>query len=232
MALAPAPEAGDPGRAIRDAATVILWRPGPRCPEVLMGKRGARAAFMPDLFVFPGGAIDAADATVPLAATPAPACLRRLGAETPPGRVPALLAGAIRELWEETGLILGRPGAWTDPPPGWDGFAARGMRPDAGPLVHVFRAVTPPGRPRRFDARFFLVPVSAVQGDTEGFAGASDELSALQWIALDRLERFALPFITQVVLAELGPLIGRGTVPDRVAFVVNDDLSSGVRWLV
>ena len=228
---------GDPRRApdsIRDAATVILWRHGSDGPEVLMGTRGARAAFMPSKVVFPGGAVDPADAGVPLAGRPGPDCLRRLADAPRPGSAAtpdALLAAAIREVWEETGLALGAPGAWPAPPDDWRGFAAAGHRPDASAFRFVFRAVTPPGRPRRFDARFFLVPVQAVRGDAEDFSRAADELSHLGWISLARIRAHDLPFITEVVLGEIGPLITEAQEPDGVPYVTNDDPVSSVARL-
>ena len=206
---------------IRDAATLIVFRGGRSSdagPEILMGQRGARAAFMPDKVVFPGGAVAPGDDAVALAGAPSESCLTRL--TTDAGPTPqTLLAAAIRELWEETGLILGRPGAWSDPPGDWAGFAAAGFRPDATGLRFVFRAITPPGRPRRFDARFFLVSADRLSGDHgSGLLSGDGELSNLQWIALDRVRGFNLPFITQVVLAELPVLLADDTPPRAVPF--------------
>ncbi len=217
--------------AIRDASTVILWRRGASGPEVLMGQRGSAAAFMPDKFVFPGGAIDAGDGDVGLSGQPDPTCLRRLALQSDPARVSALLAGAIREVWEETGLILGQSGAWQPPNPDWESFAEAGYTPSARGLSYIFRAITPPGRPRRFDARFFLVPATAVQGDAEDFTHACDELRHLQWIPLRDVRDFDLPFITTVVLAELSPLITGGGIPETVPFVRNDDVIMGITRL-
>ena len=74
-------------------------------------------------------------------------------------------AAALRELWEETGLILGRKAPWPDTPPAaWCDFAAAGYVPSAENLQFVFRAITPPGRPRRFDARFFAIDASHLAG--------------------------------------------------------------------
>jgi 8-oxo-dGTP pyrophosphatase MutT (NUDIX family) len=217
--------------AIRDAATVILHREGREGPEVLMGQRGAMAAFMPNKFVFPGGAVDAEDAAVPLAAQAADETMRRLALHAAPHIPRACLAAAIREVWEETGLVLGRPGSWHPPAPDWDSFAATGHAPDASALSYVFRAITPPGRPRRFDARFLLAPATAIQGDPDDFTHACDELSHLQWVPLARARSFDLPFITEVVLAEIGPLIHEGGTPATVPFVENDDPISSVRRL-
>jgi 8-oxo-dGTP pyrophosphatase MutT (NUDIX family) len=209
--------------AIRDAATVILVRDAARSPRILMGQRGAAAAFMPSKFVFPGGAVDPSDAAVPLA-TPLPASCATLLDEGPGAH--AIAATAIRELWEETGLILGHPGAWHDPPPDWAAFAATGHLPAAHALSFVFRAITPPGRPRRFDARFLLADASALASDPDDFSRASDELSLLQWIPLAEVRTFDLPFITEVVLAEIAARLPDLGPPETVPFFRNDDEES------
>jgi 8-oxo-dGTP pyrophosphatase MutT (NUDIX family) len=211
--------APDAAAAIRDAATVILLRAGPGGPEVLMGQRGAGAAFMPSKYVFPGGAVEPGDGLVPLAAPISATCAARLtsaGGPTPA----ALAAAAIRELWEETGLTLGRPGGGPLPP-GWEGFAARGLRPDASALRFVFRAITPPGRTRRFDARFFLADAAAVAGDPADFSAASAELGHLHWLPLSAARSLDLPFVTEVVLAEVAALAGRDGPPPPVPFFDN-----------
>lgn len=213
--------------ALRDAATVIVLRDRATQPRILMGQRGAAAAFMPNKFVFPGGAVDPGDAAVPLASpVPAP-CADRLCEDCRPGLAQPLAAAAIRELWEETGLMLGRPGGWSGPvPPDWAGFAARGHLPAAGGLQFVFRAITPPGRPRRFDARFFLVDAAALAGDPDDFSAASEELSHLQWVPLDRVRGLDLPFITEVVLAEVAARAHDPAPPASVPFFRNDDEES------
>lgn len=210
---------------IRDAATVIALRDAETRPSVLMGQRGASAAFMPNKFVFPGGAVDPGDADIPLVSMVEPNCSARLSKDS---ALPtnALASAAIRELWEETGLILGQPGAWSDAPADWQAFAAQGMRPDAQALRFVFRAITPPGRPRRFDARFFLLDADALQGDLDDFTHATDELSHLQWVPIDEARSFDLPFITEVVLAEVTGLLPDLQAPDTVPFFKNDDEES------
>lgn len=213
--------------AIRNAATVIVLRDRMSDPAILMGQRGARAAFMPNKFVFPGGAVDTADAAITLATPLNNLCHSRLCDDAPKGLQTALAAAAIRELWEETGLVLGRSGAWnSEPPTDWQSFARTGHLPAAGGLQFVFRALTPPGRPRRFDARFFLVDADAIQGDLDDFAHASDELSHLQWIRLGEARRFDLPFITEVVLAEVAARVTDWSAPDSVPYFRNDDESS------
>ncbi|MFC3615756.1 NUDIX domain-containing protein [Lutimaribacter marinistellae] len=213
--------------AIRNAATVIVLRDRMDEPAILMGQRGAKAAFMPNKFVFPGGAMDAGDANIPLA-TPLPEiCRERLVEQSEADLAHPLAAAAIRELWEETGLILGTPGEWSGTVPGdWQSFAATGHLPAAHGLQFVFRALTPPGRPRRFDARFFLVDASEIQGDLDDFTHACDELSHLQWIPLKDARKFDLPFITEVVLAEVGARARDPEPPASVPYFRNNDEAS------
>lgn len=212
---------------IRNAATVILVRDRATRPRVLMGQRGARAAFMPNKFVFPGGAVDPDDADVALTSCISAQCQRNLCEQSNPALTTALQTAAIREVWEETGLIIGAPGAWeTPPPPDWVDYAKTGHRPTGEGFRFIFRAITPPGRSRRFDARFFLADAAAIIGDADDFSRASDELSSLQWIALDEVRSFDLPFITEVVLAEVSRLLATAEPMQGVPFFRNDDEQS------
>jgi 8-oxo-dGTP pyrophosphatase MutT (NUDIX family) len=179
---------------IRPAATTVLWRDSPHGPEVLMGQRGAQAAFMPSKYVFPGGAIDAADANTPPAVPLHPVSATRLRLNCPADapQPDAIATAALRELWEETGLSLSA------------------SQPADG-LRFIFRAITPPGRSRRFDARFFLADAAWVTGDPDDFSAASDELSHLHWISLTKARALDLPFITEVVIAEITHLLRGGS---------------------
>ncbi|EET47375.1 NUDIX hydrolase [Thalassobium sp. R2A62] len=192
-------------------------------PRILMGQRGANAAFMPNKFVFPGGAVDVADAEIPLTNSVSPHQAACLAVETEMPLVHALQVAAIRELSEETGLMLGSPVTWDNPPEGWENFAAAGICPDAAALSFVFRAVTPQGRPRRFDARFFLVDADHIHGDLDDFSNAEDELSHLQWVPLGDARGLNLPFITQVVLAEVIDTLDKPGTRTSVPFFRNDD---------
>ncbi|RLJ60552.1 8-oxo-dGTP pyrophosphatase MutT (NUDIX family) [Litoreibacter meonggei] len=185
---------------IRDAASVVLLRDADSAPKVLMGQRGKNAAFMPNKYVFPGGAVDPEDAQAVLPGTPSVKCLSRLG-----DIGPALLAAALRETWEETGLTL---------------------RKCEG-LLYFFRAITPPGRPRRFDARFFLADANTMSDtDLDDFSKASDELRHLHWVPLPEARALNLPFITEVVLAEVEALSKTKAPPDSVPFFDNSSGTS------
>ena len=169
---------------ISPAASVVLVRRG-GAGRVLMGQRGAGAVFMPSKYVFPGGRVDSGDHTD--AVSLSPVCAARLGQHLLPAAPPpaALVACVRRELREETSLCL----------------------PPAAPLRFIFRAITPPGSPRRFDARFFLADAADIDGPLEDFSGAEDELSHLHWVSLDETRTLDLPFITEIVLAELRALL-------------------------
>ncbi len=213
--------------AIRHASTVIVIRDRMTAPSILMGQRGAKAAFMPNKFVFPGGAVDAGDAHIPLATPLSEQCAARIGEDADAALTHAIPVAAIRELWEETGLILGQSGTWGgDIPADWESFAATGHLPHANPLQFVFRALTPPGRPRRFDARFFLVDVDDIASDPDNFDAACDELSHLQWVPLTEARSFDMPFITEVVLAEVEARARDLSAPDSVPYFKNNDEES------
>lgn len=185
-----------PPLPIRHAATLVVCRRTAQGPQVLMGQRGKDAAFMASKYVFPGGAVDPQDVhgAAEALARVAPVCSARLGQHCPEGAPDpgTIIAAGLRELAEETGLTVK-------------------MRTAA--LSFVFRAITPPGRPRRFDARFFLADGADLQGDSETFAAASDELSHLHWIGLGQARALDLPFITEVVLAEVQARLNGA--PDR-----------------
>ena len=198
---------------IRAAATVVLWRESRSGPQVLMGQRGEGAVFMPSKFVFPGGRVDPEDQANARRGFLAPDCERRLGllipADAPtPG---ALVAATLRELTEETGLNL-----------------AAMDRPS---LRFVFRAITPPGRSRRFDARFLLAHAEGLDGDGEDFSAASGELQHLCWLPLPEARALDLPFVTEVVLAEVAALVAGHDQPG-VPFFDNSGTTPQFRRLV
>ena len=211
---------------IKDAASVILIRNRKTNPSVLMGQRGKNAAFMPKKFVFPGGAVEETDFQInsfkPLNVT----CKTRMAYECNEALVLALTNAAIRELFEETGIILGTKGKWSgNIPYEWKQFVDLGLVPDGSKFQFVFRAITPPGRPRRFDARFLYLDADLLSAnvDLDDFSRASDELSHLQWIPIQDVRRFDLPFITEVVFAEVIANLNDNMTPKRVPFFQNSD---------
>jgi 8-oxo-dGTP pyrophosphatase MutT (NUDIX family) len=114
-------------------------------------------------------------------------------------------------------------------PRGWRGYLATGHLPDGAGLSFVFRAITPPGRPRRFDARFFLVDADALRSDPDDFSRAEDELSHLHWVPLDEVRRYDMPFITEVVLAELAARLEGRQAPGVPFFDNRDEVSRFAR---
>ena len=216
---------------IRNAATVIVVRNKHKNPSVLMGQRGVNAAFMPSKFVFPGGAVDDQDLSIDIKKSINEVCKNRLLKENENGSWSGLVAAAIRELFEETGQIIGVEQEWSEVPNSWEEFAKTGYVPDASQMSFVFRAITPPGRPRRFDARFFLIQAEELQTNLDDFSMASDELSHLQWIPLKDTKNFDLPFITQVVLAEITGNLKKSGPPERVPFFQNTTEESLIYYI-
>jgi 8-oxo-dGTP pyrophosphatase MutT (NUDIX family) len=185
-----------------DAATMVLWRKRRNGTlEVLMGRRHRNHVFMPHAYVFPGGRVDPIDAALdPASALPADV-QARLERAANPTRARAIAAGAVRETFEETGLLLGERAADS---PG-------GFRPHLEGLDYFFRAITPPGRPRRFDARFLVANAEGVSGEI----GTGDgELLDVEFRSLDDTRALDIAGITRIVLAEFERWIATPQDPD------------------
>lgn len=204
MALAgPSLSAPDAPQPVRDAASLILLDRDRRA--VLMGRRSMRHVFMPGVFVFPGGRVDRGDARVDVAAPLEPRTEAKLLAGTRRGaaRARALGVAAVREAWEETGVVVGRPGSRPPRAAPFRAFAAAGVEIDLSPLRFLMRAVTPPGRTRRFDARFFVVGAEHVVLTDPSHLGGDAELEDVAWLPLAETDGAPLASITRAVLAEL-----------------------------
>jgi 8-oxo-dGTP pyrophosphatase MutT (NUDIX family) len=199
----------------RDAATLILVDRSGATPKVLLGRRHDGLKFMAGKFVFPGGRVEAADRHMP-AASPldkhAEARLMRRVTRPSRDKARALALAAIRETYEETGLLLGkRPKKMPTVPDGpWDAFAKAGVLPDLAALHFIVRAITPPRRPRRFDARFFAADASAIAHKVDGIVHAGAELVELVWLPIAEAKQLDLPTITQVALDELQARVAKG----------------------
>ncbi len=187
-----------------------------------MGRRHAGHRFMPGMFVFPGGRLERSDGLMKAASELRPEVATRLSARvTRPSdrRGRALALTAIRETYEETGLLIGRkteggsaPGRKAEG--AWHSFHDAGILPDLEPVVFLGRAITPPRRPKRFDTRFFLVDRERIQSESPGFVGPDKELVELVWVNLEEAQDLELPRITSIMLKELGHRLGEGLDTD------------------
>jgi len=207
-----------PVRALRprDAATLIIVDRTGDEPRVLMGRRHAAHAFMPGKYVFPGGRVEPADRRMSAAGALDPAVEAKLNAlvkRPSPSFARALALAAIRETFEETGLAIGVDGygAPTNTPPGaWARFAATGVFPALEDIDFLCRAITPPKRPRRFDARFLLVDARFIARRVEGVVHPDAELTDLVWTPLGKARELDLPNITHLALEDLGAALRSG----------------------
>lgn len=185
-----------------DAASVLLIDRSDDRFRVLVGRRSNRHVFMPDVYVFPGGRRDPSDSRVPVQAPLNPAAAERLMLRTPVRTGAATLRGlgvaALRELYEEAGLVVGA----AVEAPGAPGMGGTPFRPDLSQLRFVARAVTPPGPPRRYDTRFFALFTDDVGVDPLT-ARESHELSDLHWIDIFQTLKVDMPAITVFILEEL-----------------------------
>jgi 8-oxo-dGTP pyrophosphatase MutT (NUDIX family) len=185
----------------RDAATLVLIRRDGPVPTVLMGRRHGGHDFMPDKWVFPGGRVDRADFRVPAASELRPSVAARLERTAAPARARALALAAVRETFEEAGLLLARPGAARPAAGPWREFLGLGALPDLAALDFIARAVTPPNSPKRFDARFFLAEADRLLSLER--APDCGELDEIAWVGLDEALTLDLPSVTRFVLREI-----------------------------
>jgi len=204
----------------RDSATLILIDRVEREPKVLLGRRHQRHRFLPGKFVFPGGRIEPTDRLMavaePLHEHHIDKLMQRVRRPNF-AKAAAFALAAVRETYEETGIMLGvrADGAMSVPQGPWQAFADARIVPDLSALHFVARAITPPGRPLRFDSRFFTADVSAIARRVDGFVGSDKELVELVWLPITQARQLDMPGITAVVLEELQDRIAAGMVRDH-----------------
>jgi len=191
--------------APRDAAALVITRAGPREASVLLGQRHRGHVFMPNKFVFPGGRVDPSDARAPFAAALRPEVLHKLARGCTEARARALALAAVRETFEEAGLLVGRRAAEVPRTRAraWAAFLAHGVVPALDALEYVARAITPPGEHRRFDTRFFWVDAAHVHDAAGAALTGSGELLDLRWVPLSETSALDLPEATAMVVAEV-----------------------------
>ncbi|MEA2951444.1 MAG: hypothetical protein QOJ96_964 [Alphaproteobacteria bacterium] len=203
----------------KDAASlIIIDRSGPEA-KVLLGRRHEAHKFMPGKFVFPGGRVESLDRLMPAASELDARTEARLLARSGPsssGKARAFALAAVRETFEETGLMLGakRDDAPQSPGGLWTAFAQERVHPELAPMHFVARAITPPGRPKRFDTRFFAVDADQITHRIDGVIGPDAELVELVWIPIAETKRLGLLTITTVVLEELEARVVAGMSHD------------------
>jgi len=197
-----------------DAASILLLDDSGGTQRLLMGMRRADHVFLPNKWVFPGGRLEASDEAVvaasPLNASCSAALEKGYEGLRDSRFATAIAVAAVRELFEETGIALAERVSQNTAPL-TDGFipafAQRGLSPSLAPLRYIARAITPPGRPRRYDTHFF---VASRAHAIEAAGPADGEFSQTGWIALAEALSLDLPVITRRVLADLEDLLLAG----------------------
>ncbi|HUQ38333.1 MAG TPA: NUDIX hydrolase [Aestuariivirga sp.] len=205
----------------RDAATLILVRFDGPLPRILMGQRHEGHAFMPNKYVFPGGRCEAADGHLPVANEGDSVTLEklklRMGAKPSHRKARGVLVAALRETFEETGLLAGR--------------ATAGAAPDLTGLIYFARAITPPGRSRRFDSRFFVADARIVSNLDAPHSLENEELLQINWVTLAEALGLNLPSITRDILLLLQPYLAQNRLPPA-GCPVSFQYNRGKSWRV
>ena len=213
-------------RAVRpkNAATVMIIRRDSAKPRVLMGKRHGGHSFMPDRWVFPGGRIDRADYRAPFATDLRTDVGGLFDRYLPAGRGRALALAAVRETWEEAGLLLARPGEARANGP-WKDFVAQGVLPDLEAMDVIARAITPPAVGKRFDTWFLMADAERLTSlERQPDCG---ELEEIDWVDFDDAMGLPLPTVTRMMIKEA---VERMKDPNRPKpFLRYKDRMSGMR---
>ena len=199
----------------RDAATIMLIDRAGAKPKVLLGRRHAGHKFMPGKFVFPGGRIEAQDRNMQAATELHPDTQTKLleRVASPSAELARGFAlAAVREMAEETGLLLGQKqdDAPNAPAEDWSMFAEARIYPDLAQMHFIARAITPPKRPKRFDTRFFTADATLIAHKIDGVVGENSELVELVWIPIEDAKQIDMPTITGVILEELAARVAAG----------------------
>ncbi|HEX6118846.1 MAG TPA: hypothetical protein VFZ03_05285 [Dongiaceae bacterium] len=181
-----------------DAAGLILLRGPADAPEILLGRRHAKSAFLPDIYVVPGGRVDPQD-HLPSGFDERlhPVVDKALsggGSRRPPA---TYLRAALRELHEETGLIIGKHGTRAGATRAvWQAYAGARILPDFGTFDFLLRAITPVGSRRRYNTRFFLGDGQRAFGELRG----DGELLDLGWRKVAELDRLNIVDVTWALI--------------------------------
>lgn len=191
-----------------DAATLLLVNFKEAPPTVLMGKRNSRHSFMPNKYVFPGGRVEISDRKVAIDSKLNSVVEKQLLKRTrnpSPIKARSFALAAIRETFEETGLMLGKRDTVSPPSipnTSWENFFKFGIFPCLDCLHFVARAVTPPDYPKRFDTRFFLADVMDVGHSIDIFPDMNTEFTEIIWIPLKEAITLDIPYITGKIIEE------------------------------
>ncbi|MDX2309127.1 MAG: NUDIX hydrolase [Hyphomicrobium sp.] len=193
----------------RDAASLILIDGSGRSARILMGRRSQSAVFLPGAYVFPGGRVERIDARTPikggLSVGDSQRLIMQVRGVCGPQRATGFAVAALRECYEEAGVLIG-DGA-PEAPRAWADAVSSGFRPGVAALRFFARAITPPGRPRRFDTRFFLAERSAVSAEHPIVDGELDDLG---WLTVGEALDRPLPTITKFVLHDIEAWVAGG----------------------
>ncbi len=183
----------------RDAASLILFKEIDNKIHFLMGRRPAKQKFMPNIFVFPGGAVEVEDSTVEYSKDFTKLNLLAVSHNCSVKKARSLGLAAIRETYEETGLLVGQPNSSfiNSQPIGWNMFVKKKIKPRLDILNYFARAVTPKEQTKRFNARFFLCDAQFCHGTIE----KNDELLNIDWYPIEKIiKKLKLAQVTQLVV--------------------------------
>lgn len=195
----------------RDAASLILHRStntanGAKL-EILLGRRPTKSSFMPDVYVFPGGGVELADSRARPATDLRKEYAANMAVSNSFARARTIALAAVRETFEETGLIIGHESPHqTSKHSSWNFLVQKNAAADLAILRYIGRAITPTTRSIRFHARFFSCDTQLIQGFESQQLIGNGELLDLQWVDIGATEKLPLRPVTQYMMMQLQKL--------------------------
>jgi len=214
----------------RDAASIIVVRGKDKNPDVLVGRRPSTARFMPNVWVFPGGALETGDFELITPFSLRSDVSSLLTRTSKPEVARALAWTALREMYEETGLFIGRKSSLNTPSLGeaQSAYNDLGLAPDLSALDYLMRACTPEYQPIRFNTRFFIANGSAASGEIR----QTPELEEISWVPLDNLIEMKVASITEIVIKQTQLYLKEKSAPasERKIMFFSADMDRNRIW--
>ncbi|WP_051279177.1 NUDIX hydrolase [Hellea balneolensis] len=199
------------------ASTIVLTHGPKENPRILMGQRSSKHDFMPSVYVFPGGRVDRGDSYIDYEDDLSPRTQAIMEAAYSPRKARAVVLASVRETYEETSLLLGKPSQVirNHRDPSWDAFREAGLKPSLDGIEVFGRAITPPHRHKRFDAWFFLKAL-----DTPDLPKIEDsaELLNVGWFTFDEIWKLELQRATQMMLKVLQQFMAYDRPPAHIFY--------------
>ena len=188
----------------RDASSIIIYRENNNRYYVLMGKRPSKSKFMPNIYVFPGGAVDKIDYQVKNIFDTPVNVNKNIIKSRSDNHTKAIMLAGIRETAEECNLYLAKKKIISEKKNimlnnSWDKFIKKSLAPSFDNLKYFARAITPTFLKIRYHARFFISDYTNFTGKIK----SNGELNDLEWFDIEKAKLLPIADVTEFLIDRL-----------------------------